>query len=169
MEYSLVQRTTERDLLPMARAFDLAVTPWAVVGGGILTGKYAKKGDALEADDSKRVEIMNPQRASDRNLAVAREVQAIAGERGVTCAQVAINWVRQQPGLIIPILGARTVSQLEENLACLEFTLSEEDLQRLDETSRVDLGFPHDFLSSEKIRDVCFGETFPWIDNHRRT
>jgi aryl-alcohol dehydrogenase-like predicted oxidoreductase len=167
VEYSLIQRTTERDLLPMAQAFDMAVTPWAVLGGGVLTGKYEREGDTLKAEDSKRAETTSLDRASERNLAIAREAGAIARKRGVTCAQVAINWVRQQPGLIIPIIGARTADQVKDNLGCLDFELTAEELNRLDEVSKVELGFPHDFLSRDLIRSFIYGETYSRIDNHR--
>jgi len=166
VEYSLIQRTTERDLIPMAQAFDMAITPWAVVGGGMLTGKYSKKGDQYQATDSKRIQIMD-KRLTEKNLAIADVVTKIAGEKGVTSGQVAINWVRQQAGLQIPIIGARTEKQMLDNLGCLEFTLGDDDLQRLDEVSAIELGFPHDFLKGP-IRDrVIFGGTYDQIDNHR--
>lgn len=167
IEYSLIQRTVERELLPMARALELAVTPWAVVGGGVLTGKYRKTGEKVEVSDSKRSEI-NTRRSSDKNLAIADEVQKIANELGCKPSHVAITWVRQQKGIVIPIIGARTSAQVEENLACLDYTLTEDHLKRLDEVSKVELGFPHDFLASDMIRNVLFGDTYPLIDNHRR-
>jgi aryl-alcohol dehydrogenase-like predicted oxidoreductase len=166
IEYSLIQRTVERELLPMAHALELAVTPWAVLGGGVLTGKYRKAGDKIEATDSKRAEV-NVRRSSDRNLTITATVQQIANELGCRPSHVAINWVRRQKGIIIPIIGARTASQVEENLACLEYQLEDEHLQHLDEVSRVELGFPHDFLTSDMIRNVLYGDTYPLIDNHR--
>jgi aryl-alcohol dehydrogenase-like predicted oxidoreductase len=166
VEHSLIQRTTERDLLPMARELDLAITPWAILGGGVLTGKYTKTADKVEAKDSKRIQIMD-KRLSDRNFEIASVAQAVADERGVSPSQVAINWVRQQPGVVIPILGARTVDQLKDNLACLDFELSDAELAKLHEVSKVEMGFPHEFLQSESIRKVLFGNTFDKIDNHR--
>ena len=82
-------------------------------------------------------------------------------------AQVAINWVRQQRGLIIPIVGARTAAHLTDNLACLEFELTSDQLQRLDAATAIAPGFPHDFLASDHVRGLIFGDTFPLIDNHR--
>jgi aryl-alcohol dehydrogenase-like predicted oxidoreductase len=166
IEYSLIERTVERDLIPMAHKLDIAVTPWSPLGRGILTGKYSRKGDKIEAPDSKRSEIMD-KHLTDKKLLIAEEVKKVAGERGVTAPQVALNWVRQRPGLMIPIIGSRTEAQLKENLGCFNFTLSDNEMAQLDEISRVDLGFPHDFLSSDIIREVLFGKTFDQIDNHR--
>jgi diketogulonate reductase-like aldo/keto reductase len=81
---------------------------------------------------------------------------------------VAIAWLRQQPGVIVPILGARKVEQLKDNLGALNVTLSSEQLARLDAVSQVDLGFPHDFLASDGVRDLVFGGTYGQIDNHRQ-
>ena len=166
IEYSLIQRTVERDLIPMAKALDLAVTPWAPLGGGMLTGKYTKNKDEVKADDSKRVKIMD-KRLSERNFAIAKVVQDVADARDVSPAQVAINWVRQQSNQVIPIIGARTASQVKDNLACLSFTLNESEIAKLDEVSRVELGFPQEFLRSDGIRKVIYGETFDKIEPHR--
>ncbi len=163
IEYSLIERTVERELLPMAREFDMAVTPWAAIGGGILTGKYNKPGGG-----SRRYqEDTTSPRLSDGNLAIAEEVVKIAGEIGCAPAHVAVNWVRQQPGLMIPIIGARNADQLTENLTCLDYSLSEDHLKRLDEISRIDLGFPAEFLGREYIRDLVYAQSFDKIDNHR--
>ena len=166
IEYSLIQRTPERDLLPMARALDLAVTPWAVLGGGLLTGKYTGDPKKDAKIDSKRNKAMD-KRLSKQNFKIAGTLNDIAGRIGRKPSQVAINWVRQQPGLIIPILGARTARQLKESLESLEFELDRKALDKLDGVSRVDMGFPHEFLSSEGIIKVRFGDTFELIDNHR--
>lgn len=163
IQYSLIERTPERDLLPMARALDLAVTPWAVLGAGVLSGKF----NETVPSASTRLKPGSA-RLSDRNITIAKAVTAAAGRLGRTPSQVAINWVRQQPGVIIPILGARTAAQIEDNLACMNFTLPDDAMQTLDEASRIDLGFPHDFLASEPIRDILFGGTYGDIDNHRR-
>jgi aryl-alcohol dehydrogenase-like predicted oxidoreductase len=162
LRYSLADRAAERDLLPMARALDIGVSAWSVLGAGVLTGKY-NSGSSGQAEG--RVASWGGPRA--RDLAIAQEVSSVAEETGHSASQVAINWVRQQPGGIIPILGTRHQSQLEDNLGCLAFELSEDQLQRLDEVSRIDLGFPHDFLASDEIRDLVYGGTFGDIDNHR--
>jgi aryl-alcohol dehydrogenase-like predicted oxidoreductase len=149
IEYSLIQRTVERDLVPMASALELAALAWAPLGRGLLTGKYSRPdtgsepGGRLSPDDARR---------DKHNLAIAQTVDAVADELGVPWAQVAIAWLRQQPGQIIPLVGARSAVQLRESLGGLSVTLGEEHLRRLDEASRVPLGFPHDFLAGLRAR-----------------
>ncbi|MFC2119571.1 aldo/keto reductase [Bacteroidota bacterium] len=161
IKYSLLERTVERELLPMARKLDMAVTPWAVLGGGILSGKYN-----INKDEEGRAKIYKS--INDDNLRIAEEVMQVAEEIGKTPSQVALNWVRQQPGVIIPIIGAKTSKQLEDNLECLNFTLSEKHLAQLSEASKIDLGFPHEFLSSDTIKNLIYGGTKEKIDNHHR-
>lgn len=159
IEYSLIQRTPERDLLPMAKAFDLAVTPWGALGGGALTGKYLR-------GDSGRVPEHSPRR-SERSVAIAQEVVAIAEELGCTAAQVALAWTRQRGQLVIPIVGARRAEQLEDSLKTITITLPEEAIQRLDTVSAIEVGFPHDFLSSDGVKGAM-GNSLQHIDNHHR-
>jgi aryl-alcohol dehydrogenase-like predicted oxidoreductase len=163
VEYSLIQRTPERDLLPMAQALDLAITPWSPLGGGILTGKYNKP---LQPEEEQG-RLANPAMGviSERNLAIAEVVIQVATEIGCTASQVALAWLRAQRGVIIPIVGARKLSQFQDNLAVLEVTLSPEQLQRLHEVSQIELGFPHDFLHNDIIRNRLFGGTFNTIDH----
>jgi aryl-alcohol dehydrogenase-like predicted oxidoreductase len=164
IEYSLIQRTPERDLLPLAKAFDLAVTPWSPLGGGVLTGKYNQPIPITE--DQGR--LANPAMGSitEQNLAIAQVVSQVAAEIGHTPSQVALAWLRAQPGVIVPIVGARKLSQFQDNLGYLDVTLSPEHLQRLHDVSKIDLGFPHEFLQNQVIRDRLFGGTFSSIDNH---
>ncbi|MBD1834830.1 aldo/keto reductase [Cyanobacteria bacterium FACHB-472] len=164
VEYSLVERTPERDLLPMAKAFDLAVTPWSPLGSGVLTGKYNKGSGNNEQG---RLATTSGGNISQRHLAIAEVVSQVAEEIGHTPPQVALAWLLAQSGVVIPIIGSRKVSQVKDNLACLDVKLSPEHLQRLNEVSKVELGFPHDFLSNDMIRDRLFGGTFDLIDNHR--
>ena len=159
IRYSLADRAAERELLPMARALDLAVTPWSVLGAGVLTGKYNK-----DAAAKGRVAQWG---AAQRDLILADTVMQVATEAGCTPSQVAINWVRQKPGVIIPILGATKLDQLTDNLDCLAHPLDATQIAQLDAASPIELGFPHDFLSSDNVRDMVFGGTFDQIDNHR--
>jgi aryl-alcohol dehydrogenase-like predicted oxidoreductase len=159
IKYSLIDRTVERELLPMARNLDIAVTPWAVLGGGILSGKYNRN-----KDEKGRAQTFRSLKEND--LKIAEAVIKISEEVGCSPSQVAINWVRQQPGVIIPIIGAKTETQLKDNLDCLKYSLNEEQINRLNEASKIDLGFPHNFLSSDNIRDIVFGGTYNKIDNH---
>lgn len=155
IEYSLIERTPERDLLPMAEALGLAVTPWGPIGGGVLSGKYSV---GWETPDSKRV-AANRHRFSDRNMKIAGEVKAVAEELGRTSAQVAIAWTmgRGNHGTI-PIVGARTAVQLEESLGAVDVVFTPEQLHRLDVISRVDLGFPHDFLARPSMTRTLRGD-----------
>lgn len=118
--YSLIDRTPERELLPVAHALDIGVTAWSPLGGGVLSGKYSNaKRQNMNNEEPKRLQVENPNSASfvnERNLFIAEEVQTIAEEINRTPSQVALNWIRQQnksKGVIIPIIGARTESQIK--------------------------------------------------------
>jgi aryl-alcohol dehydrogenase-like predicted oxidoreductase len=162
VEYSLMQRAPERDLLPMARSLDIGVTAWAPMAGGALTGKYRNK----DTETAKRLSP-NSARLKDKNVVIADAVAEIAKEIDKSPSQIALNWVRQQSGVIIPLIGARKESQMKENLQCLDFTLDSEHLTRLNEVSKIELGFPHDFLKSEPVLNALYGKTYSKIDNHR--
>lgn len=155
--YSIADRDVERELLPMARDLGLAFTPWGMLEGGALTGKYLEDGD-----EPRRYESGGP-----KTNAMAREVISVAEEIGATTAQVAIAWVRAQPWHLVPIVGARSETQLRENLGALEVTLSPEQLERLDAVSGFRLGFPREFLESDHVRGLIFGDTFDLIDDPR--
>ena len=155
--YSLADRDVERELLPMARSLELAFTPWGMLEGGALTGKYLS-----ETGEARRYE-----RAGDRVNGIAREVIGVAEEIGATPSQVAIAWVRAQPWLTVPILGARTEEQLRDNLGALDVELANEHVERLSAASGFDVGFPRSFLESDHVRGLIFGDTFDLIDDHR--
>jgi len=108
----------------------------------------------------------------ERNLLIAEEVSKVAKEIKCSAAQVAINWIRQQKlprgSKIIPIIGARSIPQVKDNLGCLKFESSNEQLQRLNYVSKIELGFPHDFLAAEYIKDIIYGGTYSSIYNHRK-
>lgn len=154
VEYSLIERGVERDLIPMANAFGMTVTPWAPLGGGVLTGKYKKVDGKIESGDAKRANLI---RKNDRNIEIADKVVEIAKKNSVSPAQVAMNWCRQKSDNIIPIVGARTAEQLIDSLGCLEFRLSDDDMKALDDVSAIDLGFPHEFLERDYVRKLVFG------------
>ena len=170
--YSLIERTPERELLPMAHALDIGVTAWSPLGGGVLSGKYSNaKRQNMNKEEPKRLQVENPISASfvnERNLFIAEEVQTIAEEINRTPSQVALNWIRQQnksKGVIIPIIGARTESQIKDNLGCLDFELNADHLKRLDEKSKIQLGFPHDLY--EAAKSFAYGKSLSLTDNHR--
>lgn len=144
IEYSLIERSVEWDLMPMARAFGLGVTPWSPLKGGLLTGKYAK--DRQPAVGEGRHQPGQSKSLTDRNYAIIAALETVAKEADLPMASVAMAWVLNRPGVASPILGARTLEQLRANLSCLEVTLSAEHLRRLDEASAPAPVFPHGFL-----------------------
>ncbi len=160
VEYSLVERTTERELLPMARALGLGVTAWSPLGSGLLTGKYTR--DAGRKDQ-RRLDQVPFKEIDDGIYSIAREVDRVADEIGKTPSQVALNWVRQRGG-ILPIIGARTLDQFRENLGCLEFSLEDDQIERLNKVSHIELGFPHDFMANEVPHMLLYGGLFDQID-----
>ncbi len=170
IEYSLIERTPERELLPMAHAFDLGVTAWSPLGSGVLTGKYNQSGStssrAGRAEPS-RHDVTSFVRVDEQTLAIAAEVERVAQEMRRTPAQVALNWIRQRGDNLIPILGARKLSQLQDNLACLEFRLSDAQLQRLNAVSKIDLGFPYEMLARDDTRKGLFAGIPDLIDLRR--
>lgn len=149
VEYSLLQRSPERDLIPMANHFGMTVTPWAPLAGGALTGKYLRGGQGRVKPESNR--------RDENSTRITREVMAIAEQRGVEPSHVALQWTRQQGFDCIPIVGATRIDQLQENLRSLDLTLSSDDLQKLDAASAIDLGFPGKFFREEGVRQNNFG------------
>jgi aryl-alcohol dehydrogenase-like predicted oxidoreductase len=156
IKYTLTERTPERELLPMARAFRLGVCIWGALDGGVLTGKYLDAGEGRLTTTGREI--------TERQHEITREVVAVAEELDVSPAQVVLAWVRQQPGQQLPILGATKPEQLRDTLASLELALGDDHLGRLDEVSAVELGFPHDFLADETIERIMFGGTKDRID-----
>lgn len=141
IEYSLIERTVEGELLPMARELGMGVTPWSPLKGGILTGKYTR--DAMPdkgryPKDSKHL--------NDRTFNLIDAMQNMAKEKSCSVAEIALAWVRLQPGVDSTIIGARTMDQLNSNLRSLSVDLSADDLATLDELSTPTLNFPHEFL-----------------------
>jgi aryl-alcohol dehydrogenase-like predicted oxidoreductase len=163
-EYSLIERTAERDLIPMAREMGLGVVPFSPLGGGVLTGKYRR--EDRDRAGSVAGETANDRKSlnvalgwvTDRNLAIADVVKEVASELGRTPAQVALAWALNAPGVTAPIIGARTPAQLEDNLGALEVDLTPSQLARLDEVSAIELGNPHATLASDHIRTVTSGD-----------
>ena len=163
IEYSLLERTVERELLPMAEALGLGVTAWSPLAGGLLTGKYA--GGKAEADARMNSEMMQRfAQGRERPEGVVAEVLSVSKEVGRSPAQVALAWLRQRPVPVIPIVGARRLDQFRDNLACLDLTLDEAQLGRLDSASRVALGFPYDFYANEMVKGLTYGGMRDVID-----
>lgn len=160
IEYSLKERTPERELLPMAKALNIGVTAWSPLGGGVLTGKYNQPNPV----DGRLSMTDQPFQILDRDLKIAETVLEIAREIGKSPAQVALNWLRNRPNPIIPIIGARRLSQLQDNLACVDFNLTGEQLQRLDNISAISLGFPQELLASQFVGDILLGGVAAQLD-----
>ena len=163
IEYSLIERTVERELIPMAEALGLGVTAWSPLAGGVLTGKYVE--GKAEADARMNSEMMKGyNRDDERARRVVSEVQAVARDVGRSPAQVALAWLRQRPVPIIPIVGARRLEQFRDNLACLDLQLNTSQVERLDTASQIELGFPHDFYGRDFVKGLVYGELWDKID-----
>lgn len=150
IEYSLMRRDGERELLPMAEAIEMSVLGWAPLAGGALTGKYLVQDTKSNRLPEKSI------RLSEEKQNIAKEVVRIAKEINCSPAQVAIAWVLQKGKNIIPIAGARNAEQLLDNLYATNIHLNDEILKQLDEASKIELGFPHDFLKGEGVQDILF-------------
>lgn len=159
IEYSLLERTVERELIPMAQELGLGVIPWSPLSGGILSGKYGRRDlqPMGEENGTRRAMVRNKGMLTERNLSIAAQVQALADESGFSPSQVALAWTLRNPAVTAPIIGARTLAQLEDNLGALDVQLTEEQWQRLETASAIELGFPHDFLALQSTRDIMFG------------
>ncbi|WP_248961812.1 aldo/keto reductase [Sphaerisporangium perillae] len=145
--YSLLNRDIERELLPMAEAFGLTVAAWSPLGGGVLSGKYTRPGGPGSGTRHA------PDSISEHDLSVARAVQQVAGDLGVTASQVALAWTRVRSRAVHPIIGARNLDQLTDDLGALEVTLSPEAVARLEDATAFPAGFPADFIA----------QTSPWV------
>lgn len=158
VQYSLLERSIEREILPMSRELGIGVTPWSPLGGGILSGKYARAdaGSKDEIDHSLR-RASNKSRANDRNHAIVGALVAVAKDTERTPAQVAIRWLMQKPGVASVILGTRTRPQLDDNLRAATFELSKEHMTNLDEAGKLEHGYPHDYLRSSTITRFMYG------------
>ena len=165
IEYSLIQRTPERELLPMAHSLDIGITAWSPLASGWLTGKYT--GGKDDGDDKRlNNEMMEGfVDQSDRNTKIAQEVDKVAAQVGKTSSQIALAWLLSKG--VIPIIGARKVSHVADNLKCVDVQLSSEQIQQLDDVSAIELGFPHDFFNADMVRNFVYNGTFNKIDNHR--
>ena len=132
--YHLLDRRIERELIPYARTYGVALIPWSPLAGGFLTGKYSR--DESQSPEDSRYGItprrMGRNHFTDEAFDVLEAVQAIAGEKGCTPGQVALAWCKDQPGVTSPIIGPRTMEQLEDNLGAVEVSLDENDRERLD-------------------------------------
>lgn len=154
-EYSLVDRTAERELLPMAEALGLGAAQWSPLGGGLLTGKYRRTAKGWVSFENRR----HPREDSDRIAAIVDAVLAVAEETGLTPTRTALAWLRTRAArartACVPVIGPRSSAQLEDSLASLEVSLTEEQQDRLDAVSAVEAGSPHEI--SGLLREALLG------------
>jgi aryl-alcohol dehydrogenase-like predicted oxidoreductase len=144
IEYSLLERTVEGELIPMAREMGLGVTPWSPLKSGVLSGKYTRENAAsVKADRGERV----TQNLGEKVYGIIDELIAIGKELGASPASVALAWVQGRPGVASTIIGARRLDQLDQNLAALALALTADQVARLDKLSKPTLGFPMQFLN----------------------
>jgi len=161
-QYNLLTRGIELEVLPVCRERGVGVIPWGPLAGGWLTGKHTRESGPAAGS---RVETARPtmsehwsKRAGERTWAIVEAVREVAAARGVGTSQVALNWLRAQPAVTAPILGARTLEHLDENLGCLDWRLSEDELRRLDEVSAPERPYPYEFLdrtAGDRLRRHC--------------
>ncbi|GIH74035.1 aldo/keto reductase [Planobispora longispora] len=150
--YNLLKRDIERELLPMAEAFGMSVAAWGPLAGGVLSGKFT---DAEAPGAGTRVD---PSALTPRDHAVARAVRRVADDLGATAAQVAIAWTRARSAAVHPIVGARDVKQLTENLGAAGVVLPEEAIRLLESAAGFEPGFPGDFIAECEADPWVFGE-----------
>ena len=137
---------------------------------GFLTGKYDRGFEVGKESGEGRLHhpmAVGFSAMDERKHNIAETIVDISKILGRTPAQVALNWLRQQPDVVIPIIGARNVSQVKDNLASVDFTIENDHLRRLDEASKIELGFPYDFFKLEMVRQFAYGGMIDEIDNHR--
>lgn len=158
--YNLVERTVERELLPMASTMGLGVLAWSPLAGGVHTGKYSHADLTPEAGDHRKAVAVANRFLTQRGLTIAEVVREVAAELDTTPSRVALAWTLLNPTVVAPIVGARTTTQLDDNLGALDLTLDPTHQARLAEASAVDLGFPHETLRR-------LGYSSEDVDRHR--
>ena len=156
IEYSLIERTVERELIPMAKALSLGLLAWSALARGVLSGKYHGdgKGDGGRMTNDGMKEFLPEEQRAARIISA---VKSVSEQVGRSMAQVALAWLRHQTVPVIPIIGARKLSQLQDNLGSVDLVLSAEELKVLDEASQIELGFPQSIYEREMVRGVRYG------------
>jgi aryl-alcohol dehydrogenase-like predicted oxidoreductase len=144
--YNLVERTVEGDLIPMADTLGLGVVAWSPLAGGVLTGKYSQADLAPQSGYTRKAVAAGNGFLTARGLEIAEVVKETAAKLGTSPGRVALGWTLLNPAVVAPIVGARTLAQLEDNLGVFDITLDSGQRARLAEASAVDLGFPHESL-----------------------
>ena len=158
LEYSLIERTVERELIPMAKALNLGVLAWSPLANGVLSGKYhgESKSDGGRMTNEGMKDFLPEQQRATR---IVSAMKAVSEQVGRSMAQVALAWLRHRTVPVIAIIGARKLSQLQDNLASLDLELSAEQLKSLDGASRIEIGFPQSLYEKEMVRSIRYGGT----------
>jgi aryl-alcohol dehydrogenase-like predicted oxidoreductase len=155
IEYSLAERTVERELIPMAKAFNLGLVAWSPLAGGVLTGKYNGDGAGDGRYSTDMMRSFLPE--AERQERIVAALRTVSKQSSRSMAQVALAWLRYREIPVIPILGARKLTQFEDNLASLTLELKPEQVEALDAASAIELGFPHDFYRRDMVRNFVHG------------
>lgn len=156
VEYSLLARTAERELIPMAKHYGMTVTPWAPLAGGALTGKYLRgEQGRVKAESNRR---------NQRAQSITEAVVEIATELGVSESHVALQWMMDRDFSCIPIVGATKIDQLNDNLKAIDTKLAPEHFKKLNEVSAIELGFPGDFFNEDAVKMNSFGGFYDKVE-----
>jgi len=156
VEYSLLARTAERELIPMAKHYGMTVTPWAPLAGGALTGKYLRgEQGRVKAESNRR---------NNRAQTITEAVVDIAAELGVSESHVALQWMMDRDFSCIPIVGATKIDQLKDNLKAIDTKLTPEHFKKLNEVSAIELGFPGDFFNEDAVKMNSFGGFYDRVE-----
>lgn len=186
IEYNMVERTAEKDSIPMCREMDIAVLCWSALSGGMTTGKYSR--DKLDPNQTHRLQkALDPEKQHywqsilQRNSEIMADVNRFSDAISQPTVQVSLNWLRQKQAVTIPVFSARTVEQMKENLQCLNWQLTVSQMQELDRltekalrTPVVQQGYPNDFIDygspaipGFEVKKMEYGSVGKDIDNHR--
>src|SRR3981189_1753896 len=162
IEYNLIERTTERELIPMANEMGLGVVPFSPLSNGLLSGKYSRedflnKSGSTGFQGSRKNAIETLGKFTQRNMQIVDEVKKVASEVQRSSAQVALAWLLSKSTVTSVLLGASKLAQLENNLGALNTLLSADQIKRLDDISSVEMGFPHEHLANPTIQQQISG------------
>jgi aryl-alcohol dehydrogenase-like predicted oxidoreductase len=170
IEYNLIERTTERDLIPMANEMGLGVVPFSPLSSGLLSGKYSREAFLSESGSTpgntgtRKDTLEYLGKFTERNMNIVDEVKKIASDVQKSPAQVALAWLLSKSTVTSVLLGASKLEQLENNLGALNTHLSPDQIKRLDDISRVEMGFPHAILANPTIKQTISGG----VEVHRK-
>ena len=160
IQYNLVERTSEADMIPMSRHHGITPLAWSPLAGGVLAGKYSREDLEKEDDGGGRKSMSQSMgQLNERSIRIGETVKKIAQKIERSPSQVSLNWILQQPGGTIPIIGARKLSHVEDNLQAIDFTLTSEQIERLNRVSNFKHPFPYNFATPGLIDSVVDGET----------